>query len=72
MEPYNEFEKYVGKTVILTDWSGSTSEHFIKKNDIKNKRLEIPLNIGSKDIHYLIYDNIGKDRAVTKIELKNQ
>lgn len=64
-----EFEKYVGNTVILTDWQNNTSEHFIIKNDIEKRRLEI---LFGKDTHYLTYNNIGQERAVVKIELKKK
>ena len=64
----DKYDKYVGKEVIITSWDGKKNKAMIIKNDKENKRLEIPLNIGGKDIHYLTYENIGKGKAVTKIE----
>ena len=65
----NQYDIYVGKNVILTNWNGLKQYVKIVKNNKEGKYLEV-ININSsKDIHFLTYKNIGLNCAVTNIEI---
>ena len=69
----DEYDKYVNKDVILTNWDGLKQFVKIIKNDKNKEHLEV-IDCGKKvltGVHYLVYKNIGEGCAVTKIEEKN-
>lgn len=65
------FDKYVNRNVILTNWNGLTQNVKIVKNDKEKKCLEVEGIPKIQGRHYLTYSNIGKGCAVTKIEFDN-
>ena len=63
------YDKYVGKNVILTNWDGRTQNVKIIRNNKEKKCLEITDVSKSPGTHFLIYANIGEGCAVTKIDI---
>ena len=63
------FDKYVNRNVILTNWDGLKQHVKIIKNNKEKKCLEVEAtwNYGSA-IHVITYTNIGEGCAVTNIE----
>ncbi len=64
-----QYDIYVGKNVILTNWNGLKQHVKIVKNNKEKKYLEVANINSSNDIHFLTYKNIGLNCAVTNIEI---
>jgi hypothetical protein len=62
------FDKYVNRNVILTNWDGLKQHVKIVKNNKEKKWLEVEGIPKIQGRHYLTYSNIGECCAVTKIE----
>ena len=66
------FDKYVNRNVILTNWDGLKQHVKILKNNKEKKCLEVETNLkNGSDVHFLTYTNIGEGCAVTNIEFDN-
>jgi hypothetical protein len=65
----NQYDIYVGKNVILTNWNGLKQHVKIVKNNKEKKYLEVANINSSNDIHFLTYKNIGSNCAITNIEI---
>mgnify|MGYP001192187117 CR=1 FL=1 len=63
------FDKYVNRNVILTNWNGLKQHVKIVKNNKEKKCLEITEMLFSPGTHFLTYENIGEGCAVTKIDI---
>lgn len=66
------YDKYVGKNVILTNWTGLKQHAKIVKNNKEKKCLEITDILFSPGTHFLTYANIGDGCAVTKIDIEEK
>lgn len=63
------FDKYVNRNVILTNWNGIKQHVKILKNNKEKKYLEVDTKFKyGNSIHFLTYKNIGEGCAVTNIE----
>ena len=63
------FDKYVNRNVILTNWNGLKQHVKIIKNNKEKKYLEVGTNLECvHNVHFLTYTNIGEGCAVTNIE----
>ena len=62
------FDKYVNRNVILTNWNGLKQHVKIVKNNKEKKWLEVEGIPKISGVHFLTYTNIGKGCAVTNIE----
>ena len=63
------FDKYVNRNVILTNWDGLKQHVKVIKNDKEKKCLEVETTWKyGRATHVLTYTNIGKGCAVTNIE----
>lgn len=63
------FDKYVNRNVILTNWNGIKQHVKILKNNKEKKYLEVGTNLEcAYNVHFLTYKNIGEGCAVTNIE----
>lgn len=66
------FDIYVNRNVVLTNWNGLKQHVKIIKNNKEKKWLEVGTNLECvNNIHFLTYENIGEGCAVTNIEFDN-
>ena len=61
------YDKYVGRNVILTIWDGRIQNVKVIKNNKEKKWLEVKGIYDIGGIHYLTYANIGEGCAVINI-----